>query len=375
MRASLAAKVLLLGCLSAGAAAGQPPPAAAPSGKPAGNPWPTPEVLATRRAAAERHPLFAAHEPLAFTLIADFRMVQRDRDPESTRTYPATLVVAGENGAEHSIPMRIRTRGHSRRNPRTCAFAPLRLEFSESPKGTVFEGQRGGLKLGTHCRDVDEYEQYVYREYLVYRIYNLLTPRSFRARLGTATYVDAATKKPVASRASLFLEDDDDVARRLEGRIEDLEKVMFRSVDAETITRLTLFEYMIGNTDMSMFRLHNIRLVRTPSGTLYPVPYDFDYSGLVNARYAVPDKQFGLVSVRDRLYRGPCRPAAELEPFLARMREIRADVMALYDSAPGLTDGYRRDAKSYLDQFYRTIERPNDVKRAFVDNCGNRAGM
>lgn len=372
MRASPIVGVLFLAIVSHSAAAAQPP-AAAPA-KPAGNPWPPAEAMATRRVAAERRPLFAASEPLAFTLMADFRAVQRDRDPASTRTYPATLIVAGEKGIEHSIPLRIRTRGHSRRRPVTCSFAPLRLEFAENPVGTVFEGQRG-LKLGTHCRDVDEYEQYAHREYLVYRIFNLLTPRSFRARLGTASYVDASTKKPIASRAALFLEDDDDVARRMEGRIEDIEKLTFRSVDAETITRLTVFSYMIGNTDMSMFRLHNIRLVRTLSGRLYPIPYDFDYSGLVNARYAVPDKQFGLASVRDRLYRGPCRPAADLEPFLAHLREVRSDVMALYDSTPGLSDGYRRDAKAYLEQFYRTIERPNDVKRAFVDNCGNRAGM
>jgi hypothetical protein len=373
MRACPVVIVLLLAGLNGNATAGQLPKAAPPA-KPAANPWPSAEALATRRIAAERRALFAADEPLAFTLLADFRAVQRDRDPESTRTYPATLVIAGEQGAERSIPLRIRTRGHSRRRPTTCSFAPLRFEFAENPVGTVFEGQRG-LKLGTHCRDVDDYEQYVHREYLVYKLFNLFTPRSFRARLGTATYVDAATKKPLSTNPALFLEDDDDVARRLEGRIEDLEKITFRSVDNETITRLTLFAYMIGNTDMSMFRLHNVRLVRTLSGTLYPVPYDFDYAGLVNARYAIPDKQFGLGSVRDRLYRGPCRPAAELEPFLAQMRELRDKVMAVYDLPVGITPGYRRDAKAYLEQFYRTIERPADIKRAFVDNCGNRAGM
>ena len=374
MRACLVAGILFFALSRSVLVFGQAPPRAATPEKAAPSPWPTTEALAARRVAAERRPLFAANEPVAFTLVADFRAVQRDRDPNSTRTYPASLVIAGENGAERTIPLRIRTRGHSRRLPRTCAFAPLRFEFAENPVGTIFEGQRG-LKLGTHCRDVDEYEQYVHREYLVYRIFNLLTPQSFRARLGAATYVDAATKKPVAARSALFIEDDDDVARRLEGRIEDLEKVTFRSVDTETITRLTLFAYMIGNTDMSMFRLHNIRLVRTLSGKLHPIPYDFDYSGLVNARYAAPDKQFGLGSVRDRLYRGPCRPAADLEPFLSRMREIRGDVMALYDSSPALTEGYQRDAKAYLDQFYRTIERPGDIKRAFIDNCGNRAGM
>ena len=371
VKAASVGAAFLAASLIGGVSSGQNP--ANPAGKPP-EPWPDAAALAVRRQTAERRPLFAANDPLSFTLTADFKAVQRDRNPESTRTYPATLSIAGPDGSSQDIPMRIRTRGHSRRLPSTCTFAPLRLEFESNPVGTVFEGQRA-LKLGTHCRDVDEYEQYVYREYLVYRISNLITPRSFRARLASATYVEAATKKTVAARAALFLEDDDDVARRLEGRIDDAQKITFRSVDPDTITLLTVFAYMIGNTDMSMFRQHNIRLVRVPSGVLYPVPYDFDYSGLVHTRYAIPDKQFGLVTVRERLYRGPCRTAADFERIFVRMREVKADILALYDSVPPLEEKYRRDARQYLEQFYRTIDRPNDVKRAFLDNCGNRAGM
>jgi hypothetical protein len=371
MKAGSAAAAFLVASLIAGVSSGQAP--AVPASKPA-EPWPDAATLAARRQTAERRPLFAATDTLSFTLTADFKAVQRDRNPESTRTYPATLSIPRPDGSLQDIPLRIRTRGHSRRLPSTCTFAPLRLEFESNPVGTVFEGQRG-LKLGTHCRDVDEYEQYVYREYLVYRIFNLVTPRSFRARLASASYVEAATKKTVAARAGLFLEDDDDVARRLEGRIDDAQKITFRSVDADTITLLTVVAYMIGNTDMSMFRQHNIRLVRVPTGVLYPVPYDFDYSGLVHARYAVPDKQFGLATVRDRLYRGPCRTGTDLERFFARLREVKAEVLALYDTVPPLEEKYRRDARQYLEQFYRTIDRPNEVKRAFLDNCGNRAGM
>lgn len=376
MRAIFATGVLTLSLLDGGAAAVQAPPRGSTVSTPApAETWPSAAALSARRDAAVRLRLFTATEPVAFTLTADFGAVQRDRNPESTRTYPATLSIAGQDGAQQTYPLRIRTRGHSRRLPRSCTFAPLRLQFDANPVGTVFEGQQGGLKLGTHCRTVDDYSQYVYREYLVYRMFNLLTPRSFRARLGEATYVDAATKKVVAKRAALFLEDDDDVARRLEGRIDDSRKLTFRHVDSETVTLLTVFAYMIGNTDMSMSLQHNIRLVRTPSGVLYPVPYDFDYSGLVNTRYAVPDKQFGLTTVRDRLYRGPCRTAVDLQRFFAKMRDVKADILALYDSIPELDQKYRRNARQYLEEFYKTIDRPSDVRRAFVDPCGNRAGM
>jgi len=315
--------------------------------------------------------LFSSDDPLAFTLIADFKAVNRDRNTESTKVFPATLVVARPNGGEDRITVNIRTRGHSRRLSSTCAFAPLRIEFPTKAEGTVFEGHKS-LKLGTHCRDVDLYEQYVYREYLVYKIFNRITPRSFRARLANANYIDAETKKPVATRAGLFLEDDDDVARRLGGLTTELQGMAFSHVDPESMTLLSLFEYMIGNTDMSLYKLHNIILVRAATGVAYPVPYDFDYSGVVNARYAVPAKGLGLPTVRDRLYRGPCLAPDALAPMLAQFKGVRDDIMSLYDSIPALEDGYRKDAKNYLDGFFKIIDKPGDVKRAFVDGCDRK---
>ena len=94
----------------------------------------------------------------------------------------------------------------------------------------------------------------------------------------------------------MFIEDDDDVARRMGGRITDQQRTARSAASTpRPITLMSLFEYMIGNTDMSMFRQHNIRLVQTPASVRYPVPYDFDYSGLVNTRATPsPDKQFGI---------------------------------------------------------------------------------
>jgi hypothetical protein len=105
------------------------------------------------------------------------------------------------------------------------------------------------------------------------------------------------------------------------------------------------------------------------------VPYDFDYSGIVDARYAVPAKQFKLTSVRDRIYRGPCRTAAEFEPFFQKMLAVKAQTLALFDSIPGMDANYRKDSQAYLESFYQTISKPGDVKKAFIDECGNRAGM
>jgi hypothetical protein len=347
---------------------GAPPPKTKPGPT---SPWPDAKTMEDRRRSAQTRRLFRVTEPLEFTLTANFKALNGDRDPNSTKTFPGTIDFAKDDGTPISVPVTLSGRGHARRQ--ICSFQPIRIEFpKDKVKDTVFDGH-GPLKLGTHCRN--EYEEFVLREYAAYRIYNLLTPRSFRARLAKATYVDASTKKPIATRYAMFIEDDDDVAKRLEGRIVDLKKLIFRQVDNETVTLMTVFEYMIGNTDMSMYEQHNVRLVQTQNGIRYTIPYDFDYAGLIDAPYAIPGTRLGLVTVRDRLYRGPCRTVDELQPLFEKLRGLKPDVMSIFTSLPGMSDKYRRDAQQYLEDFYKTLDRPGDVKKAFIEGCDGRPYM
>jgi hypothetical protein len=341
--------------------------------KPAGTtaapkPWPDAKTLEKRRADAQARKLFASPDPLPITLTANFKAVQSDRNPESTKTFPASLTFLSDAGAPVTVALEIRTRGHARRSFNTCDFAPLRLEFTKAQvKGTVFDDQRA-IKLGTHCREgVKVFEQYVMREYAAYRIYNLITPQSFRARLAKVTYVDAASKKTLATRFGLFIEDDDDVAERNGGRITSEQAALVR-LDRDAFTRMTLFEYMIGNLDMSLVALHNIRLLQVPAGTVYPVPYDFDYSGLADTTYSQPPPGLGVTTVKDRVFRGPCRTDLELAPFLEQFRGIRPELRTLYDSLPEMDAGSKDRALKYLDGFYKTLDDPASVKKAFLNN-------
>jgi len=333
-------------------------------------PWPEEDVLQARRTESDTRRLFKEIEPLAFTLTADFGAINKDRNPESTTRFPAVLSVPGENGADRNVAVKLGTRGHFRLMARNCDFVPLRVEFprDKTTDGTPFDGQTT-LKLGTHCRGDKAYDNYTLREYLTYRLFNLVTPLSFRARLGRATYVDATSKKPIGTRYSIFIEHENEVARRFGGRIVELPRIVFSDLDAPTLTRMMLFEYMIGNTDFSIWALHNVRIVQDPARRLYPVPYDFDLSGLVHAPYASPDPRIGIRSVLDRLYRGPCRTAEEFETAAAAFRAKRADMLALVESMADLDPGARNEAKEYLESFFRAIEKPASVKKQFVDGC------
>jgi len=339
-------------------------------------PWPTPEVLEATRVEVDSRRLFKETEPLNFTLTADFKAVNKERNPNNKKLFPAVLTVLDAKGAQ-DIPVKIGSRGHFRLMPRNCDFVPIHVEFPRdgATKGTLFEGQTS-LKLGTHCRNDREYDNYTLKEYLTYRLFNLVTPLSFRARIAHGTYVDSNTKKAVANnRYAIFIEHENDVARRFGGRVVDLQRIKFDDLDAAALNRMMLFEYMIGNTDYSIWKLHNVRIVQDPNRKLYAVPYDFDLTGLVHPPYAIPDPQLGIRSVVDRLYRGPCRTTEHLDATAEAFRAKRADMFTLLDSMKDLEPLARGEAKSYLESFFRTIERPESIKRQFVNRCKSQETM
>jgi hypothetical protein len=216
--------------------------------------------------------------------------------------------------------------------------------------------------------------RYLLREYLAYRMFNVLTQQSFRARLARVTYVDAATGQASGTRYAMFIEDDSDVAKRLGGRTVGLARLLFKDLDADSLMPMMMFEYMIGNTDFSIFALHNVRLVQRPDKSVHPIPYDFDFSGLVHPPYAMPARALMLTSVRDRLYRGPCRRQEQIDPYLANFVAKRDLLRALPDAIPGMDKSSREDARSYLDEFYSAIKTTKDAKRLFVD-CADKPTM
>ena len=336
--------------------------------------WPDAQQLADRRVAADSLPLFKSQEPLAFTLTSDFGAINRDRNPNSTKRFPGTLQVPGDGGVQ-PIPVQVGARGHARRDPRVCSVVPIRLDFAKQDlAGTLFEGQRE-LKLVTHCENNSDGEQHVLTEYLVYKIFNLFTPRSFRARLVKVTYVDPKRDKAPVPRYGLLLENDEDVARRLEGRLYAVPNRLFNFMEQESLVLLTVLQYMIGNTDYSIMALHNIKLVQAKDLTLYPVTYDFDYAGAVNTGYGAVDKRLNLPSVRDRLYRGPCKTVQELTPFLEKVTAKKDEVLALIEQVPDMKRERRADARDYLSEFFSIAANPSRAKRAFVDSCVRAVGM
>jgi hypothetical protein len=324
-------------------------------------------------------PLFASTETLSLELVGPFRDLLRMRDRDDREWLDAQLSYTDAAGEVTTVPVRLSTRGRFRLQRRNCQFPPLRVDFRRTEtEGTVFNGQER-LKLVTHCQNRrDDFEQFVLQEYLIYRMYNLFTDKSFQVRLVRIRYVDEDGNRELVTKYAFFIEAEEDVARRhgLE-LIDDVPVVPPGSQDQGLLSQVGVFQFMIGNSDWSAFQAppgedqccHNVRVIGTRVPPLYPVPYDFDWSGLVNPPYATPAPQLGIRTVRERVYRDICRPSEELEATLARFRERREAIFELIDTQEGLTDRKRNETRRYLDEFFRIIDDPRQVNRQMERAC------
>ena len=311
---------------------------------------------------------FTQPEIVELTLSLPLTRVLSDRGP-SPRLHPATLSYRDADATTKTLAVQVQVRGNRRKDPTVCEFPPLLVAFPpEAAPGTLF-GPVSELKLTTHCLS----DTYTLREYLVYKLYNVLTDMSYRTRLCRITYRDNSGRANAMVRYAFFLESTEAMARRNQAKV--IPKKLFigmENVNPAAMATLAVFQYMVGNTDWSVPYRHNIRLLtQNVQSAPVPVPYDFDYSGLVMAPYAVPPEQLGITSVRQRLFRGydfaPETYAAVRNLFNAR----RAALYQVYSSCVYLSPKEQEFAISYLDGFFETL---NDAKafERYVVRMGQR---
>lgn len=319
--------------------------------------------------AQETPRLFGPDAPLRIVIEADYEQLGKDRDEESEER-PGVVRVATGGGTEVEIPIMIRTRGNFRLQRRTCNDPPLRLNFPDSTRyGTAFDGQ-DKLKLVTHCRDSDRYEQNLIEEYLAYRIYNQLTEMSFQVRLAEITYIDSSGKNDPVERMGFFIEDEDALADRLGGMMIETPAANPTDFVLDQVSLMYLFQYLVGNIDWGTGASHNIKILMKDR-RYFPIPYDFDWTGLVDAPYAGPNPLTAgrHRSVRERLYWGVCLPGIDYEGLFALFREKREAILDLAREQAGLTEKNRESAVRYLGEFYETIDDPGRAKRNIMDEC------
>jgi len=311
--------------------------------------------------------LFGTDDILELRLKGPTQTLFNDRGDDAVY-HKMDISYTNEEGEIISIPLKVKTRGNFRRDKSNCYYPPLRLNFSKrkTPPNTLFTGQ-DKIKLVTPCRD----QKYVIHEYLVYKLYNLLTPLSFNARLVKVIYEDSEKDKLSDPLYGILIEDKDQMAERNQAKIFNRNNVRPNKTEKEPFLRMAVFEYLIGNTDWSVQYQHNIKLiVRDSSIRPTTVPYDFDHAGIVRAPYARPAEALQLRSLQDRRYRGYCvADMKEFEDVFADFNRLKPAIYRLYTKNPLLDARYISTTVKFLDGFYETINNRKARLRDFRYPC------
>jgi len=301
------------------------------------------------------------------TLTLNIKKILAEKEKEGY-IFPATFSCKMGDSLNVNDQVSVEVRGHFRRT--YCYLPPLKLIYKNNPAAAFYRLK--SLKLVNTCVPTFSNDQNLLKEFLIYKIYNLITDKSFRVRLLNLSYKDNSGKKKTITQHAFLMEDIKEVAKRNNCADWTGKKCNTESTDRRQMTIVAVFEYMIGNTDWSVPVNHNIKLIHAnndPMSSPFVVPYDFDYSGFVNTSYAVPDERLGIESVRERVYRGFPRTMEELSDVLDIFNKQKANIYATINSLNTLTAETKSGIIDYLDDFYRTINNPSSVKRTFITNA------
>ncbi|MCO6475148.1 MAG: hypothetical protein J5I94_00935 [Phaeodactylibacter sp.] len=278
---------------------------------------------------------------------------------------PALFRFTDKQGRAQEWNVEANVRGRFRR--RVCDFPPIKIDFSK--KGLEARGllPYDDLKLVTHCQEGEEGEEAVLREYLAYKLYSKLTPLNYRAQLVEITYIDTDSDTRF-KKYGILLEDTDELAARQNSEeCEECYGLDASRIDQDVYLTHAMFQYMIGNTDWSLAMSRNLKIMKPlDGGDYWIIPYDFDFSGLVNANYAVPDQNVGQRFVGERVYMGEKSGRSQLEETIRFFQSKKEELLQCVEEFSLLDKGSRREVARYLERFFDSLEREGFVKTASI---------
>lgn len=310
--------------------------------------------------------LFDGNDPISVTIRTDLIQLLDNRQDDS-EYQAATLIVKDENNESSSFDVEVETRGNFRRDSSNCDFPPLRLNFKKKDiLNTYFEGNEK-IKIVTHCKTlVPQFDEFVVREYVTYKIYNSLTPISFKVRLVRITYEDTANKLDPIERIGFLIEDIDHLAGRNQMKEYD-EPLSINDLDKKNAILLSLFQYMIGNTDWIVNMSKNLKTV-SDGNNYYAIPYDFDYTIVVGTDYSLGGGR-AFLSAPMRDYKGTCYDLNDIMPIAEEILEKRKEIFDIIGKERLLNYESKQHMKEFVNTFFYIIKSENRIRENILTNC------
>jgi hypothetical protein len=311
--------------------------------------------------------LFTNDEVLNLSLRFDITHYTRKKPKEEYLNAVLTYHINDKDSINKDI--RLKSRGEFRNG--FCSFPPVALNFKKTEFKKDDLNKIEKVKLVTHCNSGNE--DYLMKEYLIYKLYNVLTDNSFRVRLVKINYINTYKKSKPIQEYAFMIEPLDILAERVNAVPVESLNLGQRNIVPEMMDRVAIFNYMIGNTDWSVPNQHNCKVLSqrnssTPELGMI-VPYDFDYSGLVNAEYAVPYEGLSIKSVRERIYLGLCRSEEVFTNELKEFADKKDDFYKVVNSFPYISDRIKKEMINYLDEFFDGFDKRNSIIYDIRANC------
>lgn len=310
-----------------------------------------------------------AYPDLTVQIETDIALLKQSKEEDEWQPGMLTLLTQGKSVSQMAV--KVSTRGKMRK--KICEFPPVKIKFEEEehdPKDTSGEWSALKLKIVMPCSAASAQPDLVMRECLVYQLYNTLTEASFRVKPAHIAFRDPRDTTLNFRGQAFFIESEKELAARLQGRTLKPKVIIPQIMDGTAYDRMCLFQYMIGNTDWDAYHRHNVKVELLQEKYVTAVPYDFDYSGLVNAVYARPADNYQIKSVRERYFRGLCRPAGTYEAAAQHFLAQKAAILAKCDAFDHLSMAAKTEMKAYLQSFFAILESPETFQREIVLHCG-----
>ena len=312
--------------------------------------------------------LFGLREPLTLTLKFNVKELQKTKWKETYLPAEMTCHVRENFQVTHNV--RVRARGEIRKK---ICFAPM---FYVNIRHAGIEAEDLDdvikLKMVSRCKSSNMYRSYVLREYLVYKIWNLLSPYGFNIRLARLKIIDTGRKNKESENWAFIIEPETMMAERNNAMPIKSDKLSLATVNKDWMDKVAFFSYMVGQSDYSVTGRHNLKIL-TPkeygSTGFIPVPYDFDYCGLVNAEYAIPMETLGIETVRERYYLGACRSEEVYQETMAWLESYRDEIKDLILSFEYMEESDRQDVVDYIESYYEQTGNKGFISRSITPTC------
>ncbi len=323
------------------------------------------EKPASQISESQLPPLFTKlyqSDSLDLIIETDVQSILNNKHSEENH-YQSATVTAVNNGIEIlSGQMEVRPRGKTRKA--RCNFPPLMLKLRDSKCEEFSLSPSGNIKIVSYCKDSLEYDQWLIKEFLCYKYFNLLSDYSFNVKFANITYKDALGNFPEVRKNGFIIEPFEELSARVSCAMLDDEQSVKR-IDKERYKLLTMFQYLIGNTDWNLSRRHNIRLLECDKNVgPIPIPYDFDYSGFVNAGYARPHDLLPIESVTERLFQWRGAVDEDFTNILTEFLEKKSQFIDLHNNLEYLTSIQKEQMELYVDEFFELTSTPVKINQA-----------